>query len=381
MEGIRATWRRMSRSTRAVAVVVPVAVVIAVAGVTVAALGSTNPRPAGDASPTGGPIAEASVPALPPEESLDPSASPEPTPTPEPTGADPLMGTDGRFTVLLLGSDYRPAHPGNRTDAIMVVSVDPSTGKAAGFSVPRDTVDFPLVGGGVFSPKVNALYQHLETTNGNGGAAMSQAISKAFGIEIDGYAFIGFKGVTDLVAAVGGVEVTLPKAYYDAEYWVDAHHRGWGLPAGRSHLAPRDALIFARSRKGDNDFERARRQQMLVLAALDKVRKRGAIKVPKLLEIASSTVRTNLPLDHASDLFSLVATTNLAAVDRAVFGPRTYATDAGGTSFSLKLAVCRQWIKAHFPPARPMARWPAASPSAPASSPSPNAAGSAALEG
>src|SRR4051795_8974347 len=101
----------------------------------------------------------------------DPTPTGSPIPTPGPTaspsaspvapGADPLLGTDGRLTVLLLGSDYRPAHPGNRTDAIMVVSTDPTTGRTAGFSVPRDTVDFPLPKSGVYHAKVNALYQHL----------------------------------------------------------------------------------------------------------------------------------------------------------------------------------------------------------------------------
>jgi polyisoprenyl-teichoic acid--peptidoglycan teichoic acid transferase len=363
MEGLRSTWGRMSRGRRFAAVAMPVVALVATAGVVFGAFGSAllSPAPEPTPPPFPGPVAAVTPSPLPPEESIDPSASPEPTPTPEPTGADPLLGTDGRFTVLLLGSDYRPAHPGNRTDAIMVVSVDPRSGEAAGFSIPRDTVAFPLAGGGVYGPKVNGLYQHLQTATGNGGAAMSAAMAKAFGIEIDGYAFIGFAGVKQLVGAVGGVDVTLDQPYHDPEYWVNARHQGWGLPAGTSHLGPNDALIFARSRKGDNDFGRARRQQMLVLAALDKVRKSGPAKLPQLLRIAQDTVRTNLPLAQAADLFTLVSTTNIAKVDRVVFGPRTFATGQGGTSFSLKLAACRAWIKAHFPPARPMARWPAPS--------------------
>ena len=55
------------------------------------------------------------------------------------------------------------------------------------------------------------------------------------------------------------------------------HHQGWGLPAGKSHLNGAQALIFARSRKGDNDFGRARRQQILVAAAMAKVRSRGPL--------------------------------------------------------------------------------------------------------
>ena len=361
MEGIRGTWRRMPSRSRFLALAMPVVLVAGAAGASVAAITLSRPAPASNApTPTLPPVAVATLPPLPPEPSVDPSASPVPSPTPAPPGADPLLGTDGRLTVLLLGSDYRPAHPGNRTDAIMVVSVDPSTGKAAGFSIPRDTVNFPLATGGVYGPKINALYQDLQSRTGNGGVALSTAISKAFGIEIDGYVFIGFAGVKNLVRAVGGVDITLDHAYFDPDYWVTSSHRGWGLPAGRSHLGPNDALIFARSRKGDNDFGRARRQQMLVLAALDKVRKAGLRKLPQLLEIANDTVRTNLPLSRASDLFDVVATTNIGTVDGVVFGPRSFASGVGGTSFALNLPACRAWIKSNFPAVRPMAQWPAA---------------------
>src|SRR6476659_1077157 len=205
MAGVRTTWAAMPRRSRFVAAVVPLAVVVAATGTVLAVGLGSSPVPGEPTLPP--PVAAASTPPpLPPEPSLEPSASPDPTPTPAPAGADPLLGTDGRLTVLLLGSDYRPAHPGNRTDAIMVVSVDPVTGKAAGFSIPRDTSGFPLPGGGRFGNKINALYQYFLSHGRGGGSAMEAAFAKAFGIEVDGYAFIGFAGVKHLVDAVGGVD-------------------------------------------------------------------------------------------------------------------------------------------------------------------------------
>jgi LCP family protein required for cell wall assembly len=367
MTRILAAWGRLGLVQRIVALTIPFVLIVAAGGAAAYVL-ATGPGPVAlindpPPSPTPPP------PPLPPEPTLEPDASPTPTPTPAPPGADPLLGTDGRLTVLLLGSDYRPAHPGNRTDAIMVVSIDPTTGKAAGFSIPRDTSGFPI-GNGKYGAKINALYEHLQSTTGNGGLALSTAVGKAFNIEIDGYVFIGFAGVKDLIAAVGGVDVTLDKPYYDAHYWVNAHHEGWGLPAGRSHLGAADALIFARSRKGDNDFGRARRQQQLVIAALAKVRSQGVAKVPHLLQIAARTVRTNLPLARASDLFDIVAKTDISKIQRVVFGPTTFAAGAGGTSFELKLSVCRNWIRSNFPPIRPMGQWPAVSTPPASTSPS-----------
>jgi LCP family protein required for cell wall assembly len=368
MTRFSAAWGRLGLVQRILALVIPFALIVAVVGAAAFALASRPGPVAVIETPNPSPTASPSVPS--PTPTLTPSLSPSPSPTPAPTGPDALLGTDGRLTVLLLGSDYRPAHPGNRTDAIMVVSIDPTTGKAAGVSIPRDTSQFPLGNGRSFGGKVNALYQSLQSSTGNGGLAMRKAVAKVLGVEIDGYVFIGFEGVKAMVAAVGGVDVVLDKPYYDAHFWVTAHKQGWGLPAGKSHLGPKDALIFARSRKGDNDFGRARRQQLLVLGAINKARSQGLAKLPRLLSIAARTVRTDLPLARASDLFDIIAKTDISKVKRTVFGPTTFAAGTGGTSFALKINVCRAWIKANFPPIRPMGRWPAVAPAVASPGPS-----------
>lgn len=376
MSSVSGTWGAMSRGSRVVAMAGIALLVAVAAGAGALALSPPTPRSVATA-PSDAPAP--SVPALPPTPSPAASVAPTPTPAPTPRGADPLLGTDGRLTVLLLGSDYRPAKPGNRTDAIMVVSVDPTTGRSAAFSIPRDTDDFPLPGGRTYGARINGLYQFLESNGGHAGQGMKEAVAAAFDLEVDRYVFIGFAGVRKLVDAVGGVDVTLDKAYWDPYYWVTNRRQGWGLPAGTSHLDGDDALIFSRSRKGDNDFGRARRQQLLVMAALDKVRRGGVDDLPNLVRIAADTVRTDLPLERATDLFELFSTVDLEASRRVVFGPRTYAAGAAGGSFSLRLDVCRAWIDRNFPPVRAMGAWPeepSAAPSAapPATPASPSAA-------
>lgn len=368
----------MRPASRAVAVGGLVVAVVAVGGLGLALAGGlagpgATPQPVADASEEPRPTPQSFAPGetpppLPPEPTPAESVEPEATPV---AGADRLLGTDGRFTVLLLGSDYRPAHPGNRTDAIMVVSLDPVTGKAAAFSVPRDTLNFPLPAGGVYAGKANALYQHLLATTKNGNAAMERAVERAFDIELDGFVFIGFEGVRRMVDAVGGVEITLEKAYYDPYYWVTAKTQGWGLPAGTSKLDGKTALIFSRSRKGDNDFGRARRQQQLVMAALEKVRDQGPDILPRLLRIARDTVRTDLPSDQAAEIYDIVSRAKLGAAKRVVFGPRTYTVELGGSSFALDLKVCKAWIAKNFPPVQEGATWPPTPTAAPSVTPAP----------
>ena len=295
----------------------------------------------------------------PPSPTATPVATPSPTATPEPSAApprtrDPLLGKDGRLTVLLLGSDYRPAHPGNRTDTIMVVSIDPTSGEVAAASIPRDTVGFPLSGGRTYRAKVNGLYQSLVNDVGRGkaGNRMSGLVGDAIGVEIDSYAFVWFEGVRQLVNAVGGVDVVLDKAYHDPYFWVTAKKRGVSFRAGRNHLDGNTALIFARSRKGDNDFGRARRQQLLVGAAVDAVRKKGLAVVPTLVTLADRWVRTNIPLRYAPRLYEIVSKADLAGAEMVVWGPRTWA-NATGSSFALNIDRVREWTAEHMAPVPP----------------------------
>ena len=231
----------------------------------------------------------------------------------------------------------------------MVVSVDPVSGKTAAFSIPRDLLNFPLPNGKVYAAKVNALYQHLLSTTKNGNAAMKRAVAEAFDIEVDGLVLIGFDGVRRMVNAVGGVTVTLKESYYDSHYWVNGHTQGWGLSAGTHKLNAENALIFARSRKGDSDYGRATRQQQLVMAALEKVRDKGPELLPKLLGIAAKTVRTDLPSDRAAEIFDIVSRANLGKAKRAVFGPRAYGVILGPSRYELDLKKTGKWIDEELP--------------------------------
>jgi len=280
-----------------------------------------------------------------------------------------MLGTDGRLTVLLLGSDYRPAHPGNRTDVIMVVSVDPTSGAVAAASIPRDVTGFPTSSKGTYNAKVNGLYQSLISRMGRAkaGREMKRIVGDGIGVEVDAYAVVGFDGVRKLVNAVGGVDVTLAKAVSDPYYWVTARKRGVYFPAGRNHLNGDQALIFARTRKGDNDFERARRQQLLVAGAVDAVRKRGLKNLPKLVSFGARYIATDLRLDSAAKLFEIVASARLDHSAGVVFGPTKWASSAGGTSYRLKLGEVRAWTAKWMAPVVP----PSPAPAAPNASPSP----------
>ena len=268
-----------------------------------------------------------------------------------------ILGRDGRFTILLLGSDSRPSHPGIRTDTIIVASVDPVTRRAAAVSIPRDTVNFPLSGGRTYRGKINALYQALGHTTRSPGTALRKIVGSALGIEIDAYVVVGFDGFRKLVNNVRGLDVYVARSFYDSTYSIRRGHRGFGLTRGWHHLVDLRALAFARTRHADSDYARARRQQQLIVAAVGKVRSRGLAGLTMLLTASQGLVKTDLPLSYAPLIFAMVSRADVGHAHQTVFGPSAFALSIGGYNNVLRLAACRAWIRRYFPPTHANGAW------------------------
>ena len=83
-----------------------------------------------------------------PSDSLEPEPSDAPSVDPSPVGSDLPDATappwDGkeRLNILLIGADEQGG--GHNTDTLITLSIDPTTGQVAMFSLPRDTVDVPV---------------------------------------------------------------------------------------------------------------------------------------------------------------------------------------------------------------------------------------------
>ncbi len=151
--------------------------------------------------------------------------------------------------VLLVGSDSREGVDGARADTILIL-YRPPTGRSVLISLPRDSyVTIPGYG----QNKLNAAYSY-------GGAALLQdTVEQATGVQLDGYLEIGFEGFTDLVNAVGGIEVCVDTAVNDELSGLD-------LPAGCSLIKGDMALAYVRMRYSDpeGDIGRAKRQREVI---------------------------------------------------------------------------------------------------------------------
>jgi polyisoprenyl-teichoic acid--peptidoglycan teichoic acid transferase len=268
------------------------------------------------------------------------------SPSPAPS---PIDVTAAPFTVLLLGGDT-----GLRTDAVMVLGIDPVHQRLTFASVPRDTIDIPLPDGTIYrDAKINSFYDYAASNPARypqgPGRATADAVSTLLGIRIDFWALTTFDGFEKLVGALHGVPIVLSHSIVDRIFL-----GGVFFPAGRQVLGPARALAFVRTRY-DNDFAREARQHQFLIAAARQLLAQPAL-LPGLLAAIPGTLRSDLPLDKAAAVLEAMATFNSKNVTSIVLGPRNYergATCTCGYALVPLLGRMRARAAALFPWAVP----------------------------
>jgi len=195
--------------------------------------------------------------------------------------------------ILLLGSDERPGTGGFRTDAMMVLSVDPEDGTATLISFPRDLY--------VYIP--GWRMDRINTAMVRGGFDMTrQTVLYNFGIAVDGWARVNFAGFITAIDTLGGITVK-STAYMSDEC------RGSILTyrSGVSYdMDGGAALCYVRMRKSGGDFDRMRRQQEVVRALFSKLLTiNGLTRLPQLYNQLYNTFVSDIEL---TELLPLVPT-------------------------------------------------------------------------
>lgn len=192
------------------------------------------------------------------------------------------------------------------TDSIIILSIRPYDNKIALISVPRDLyVSMPGTGK---SRKLNEAYEIGEKKlAGNGLNYVSSVVSDISGLRINFAATINFKGFSDLIDALGGVELNLEKPFVEA---VPFEEGSISLPAGKQTINGQTALLYTRARMSSSDFDRSRRQQEIIKAVYTKAINTGVIfnpyRLDKLLKIVENNVKTNMTVGEIEETIKLL---------------------------------------------------------------------------
>ncbi len=230
-----------------------------------------------------------------------------------------------RINILLVGIDRRNGESwAYRTDTMIVVTIDPVNKEAGMMSIPRDLY---LTIPGLGEDRINAANPRGYSISypGGGPSLLKHTIETNFGIPIDYYIMIDFAGFQKVVDTLGGIEVDVPRTLHDTMYPMPKPGDPYAM--GTVHFDPglqsmdgERALQYARSRMSTSDFDRAARQQLILLAIREKALKNLNIvtKLPSLIVTMGNMVKTDMKSDEMLELAALGPQIDLSNIRQLV---------------------------------------------------------------
>ena len=223
------------------------------------------------------------------------------------------------INILLLGTDERSLTEPARTDAMIIASINPTTGEVKLTSLLRDTaVKFTDAG------KYNGTYR-LNAANYFGGPLYAiKIVNECFNMNIQYYVSVNFYGFTRIAEALGGIDVDITEDEMNEINKKQVHQYHAALKNGvdetgienelletygaNTHLNGRQTLAYARVRYVDNDMARAERQRTVVIKLTEKLRGKSAPEILALLANLSGYVTTNMDLNTIGEIAITVLT-------------------------------------------------------------------------
>lgn len=205
------------------------------------------------------------------------------------------------FNVLISGSDTRGGFDENgRSDVIMVATVNPKTGTILLTSVPRDFYVTTACDAGDGCQQ--GALDKITHTGIHGTNTTKRTVEQLLGIEIN-YTFkVGFDTVTDIVDAVGGIDVNVEPGYECSNF---LHAPGLSVHAGVNHLNGEQALGYARERYAysEGDRQRTKNQQQVLMGIVDKITSPAIVtNYASIMDSMSDTFSTTMSSQEISDL-------------------------------------------------------------------------------
>ena len=245
-----------------------------------------------------------------------------------------------RLNILLIGGDFGAGRTGIRTDTMITVSIDPKTGEAAMFSVPRNWTQAPLPEGmGVwdcdcYPELINELWiagvNYPDAFPGPGTPsenAVKGIIGEFLGIPIHYYAMVNLDGFVDIVDALGGVRIYVPTPVLDEKYPLED---GTGterieIDAGWQKFDGHLALAYARTRNQDSDYFRMNRQRCVIEAMMKQADPVSLVlNFGTLAEVIKNTMMTDIPLEALPQLIKLLPSVDIDNIVSVRFIPPDY---------------------------------------------------------
>jgi len=235
-----------------------------------------------------------------------------------------LPDTKNKITnVLLLGADKQE----KATDTMIVLSIDETNNKLKLTSLMRDT--YIYFGEGM-SNKLNYAYHY-------GGPLLTvKTINENFNLDIRDYVLVDFDGLSNVIDALGGVEINvLPEEIRYLNGGEAAS--GVKIPvthSGKQILNGNQALGYCRIRKvGNVDYQRTERQRTVLMQLLNKMKDTSVLQLPKYIDALAGCAETSISKGEMISLADTILSYSKNGVEESRVpydGYRHDSTDANG---------------------------------------------------
>lgn len=203
---------------------------------------------------------------------------------------------EGITNILLVGTDGEYIEKGNRSDSMMVVTIDSKNKDIRISSIARDTyVDIP----GYSTEKLTHAYAY------EGIDLLKEVFKVNFNLDIDKYIAVNFVSFMDIMDELGGVEVNVEakdineiNKYIDACYGYyknkDEKDKEYITKSGVQRLNGYQALAFSRIRYTDSAFARDNRHREVAESVYKEFAQKGVETYKKCAEIILNNTKTNI---------------------------------------------------------------------------------------
>ena len=209
----------------------------------------------------------------------------------------PVDVTKDPFTIYFSGNDsFGDIQKTGRTDSNMLVTVNPKTHRILMTSIPRDYYVPVACAEDAADGCPDGQKDKLTHTGLYGVQTTINTIEDFMDVDINYYVRVNFSSLTNIVDAIGGVDVTVGKGLAVDQFYTD--DTIGGVVEGENHLDGQKALAYARERYAyeDGDLQRVKNQQQVLKAIIKKVKSPSMLlKYASLIDAIGSAIETNMP--------------------------------------------------------------------------------------
>ena len=220
------------------------------------------------------------------------------------------------WNILLLGGDSRSLESYDRTDTMIILSVNREESRMKMTSIMRD----------VWVQYSEKSFEKINAANVFGGPELAmKVVNENFGTDIEHYILVNMNGLVELIDMIGGVTVEVSEserehtnkiaqsflnetAGYDGKSTLDK--------SGNVHLNGLLAVAYLRNRSTDNDFGRVMRQQKVLLAAAQQAQESDVDALMELADDFAQRIQTNMTTDQLKEIAMAGLVTDIETVEQ-----------------------------------------------------------------